>query len=479
MYKYKFVLIVFFAVMLSTLQTNAQENKVFRAGASQADVSPPIGAKIYGNWVQPSAKSIHDALHAKSLVLDDGETKIALVVVDLVEINKRYIEAAKDLIVSEVDLDRENIMISATHTHSGPSADGDVYVADDAPLNDYTKMLVRKLADGVVSAYYHLEPAEIAWGGVDVPEHVFVRRWILKDSVYSPYGTKDIVKMNPGFENPALVKPSGPIDPEVSFVSIRSTTGRPIAVLANYSLHYVGGVPGDEISADYFSLFGRYMAQNISAEASFPQFVGIMSNGSSGNVNNFDYSKPREHYEPYVKMNRVAKDLADKVYAEMKELKYQKYVPINAKESILRLKVRRASPEVMANVARIQARSENEKPFYNNWEKMYANRVLTMEATWPDSIDITLQAFQIGDLGIATLPFEAFTQTGLEIKDKSPFDHTFTIELANGCLNYLPTPEEIDMGGYETWHTINRVERNASVKITEELLSLFKSLKQQ
>ena len=232
------VLLLFF-----TIQVLAAKDKIFRAGAAQIERTPPIGTKIYGNWVQPSAVNIHDPLYAKALVLDDGTTTIALVVADLVEINEHITELAMDLVFQETGLRKEYISISATHTHSGPGVQGDGYVPDVESLTEYSRYVARKLADSIISAYRNLEPAQIGWGSVDVPEYCFVRRWIMKDSVNSPYGQREIVRMNPGFENPDLVKPSGPVDPEVSFLSLRSVDGRPISVFANYSLHYVGGVP--------------------------------------------------------------------------------------------------------------------------------------------------------------------------------------------------------------------------------------------
>jgi hypothetical protein len=88
-----------------------------------------------------------------------------------------------------------------------------------------------------------------------------------------------------------------------------------------------------------------------------------------------------------------------------------------------------------------------------------------------------LQAFRIGDLGIAAIPFEVFTETGLDIKARSPFQPTFTIELANGSYGYLPTPRHFALGGYETWLGVNRVEPEASEKIVATLLDLFSTLK--
>jgi hypothetical protein len=92
---------------------------------------------------------------------------------------------------------------------------------------------------------------------------------------------------------------------------------------------------------------------------------------------------------------------------------------------------------------------------------------------------VPLQAVRIGDLGIAAIPFETFAETGLELKDRSPFDHTFTIELANGSFGYLPTPDQHRLGGYETWLGTNNVELKASTKIVSTVLDLLRTLRRK
>src|SRR5262245_64970267 len=93
--------------------------------------------------------------------------------------------------------------------------------------------------------------------------------------------------MNPGYQVKGLGKPAGPVDPSVWFVSVQSTKGRPIALLANYSLHYVGGV--EALSADYFGAYAERVKDGLKAGQVKPPFVGIMSNGTSGDINNVNY----------------------------------------------------------------------------------------------------------------------------------------------------------------------------------------------
>ena len=110
----------------------------------------------------------------------------------------------------------------------------------------YYAFLSERIADGIIRAINNLEPARIGWGKAILPDHLFNRRWYMKPGtpMPNPFGGQDQVKMNPGAGNPNLLKPAGPTDPEVNFISVQTTGGVPLALLANYSLHYVGGVPG-------------------------------------------------------------------------------------------------------------------------------------------------------------------------------------------------------------------------------------------
>jgi len=469
--------VLFLLLMVGGSNGLHAQTQTFQAGASLSNITPPLGKQIVGGWSSPPATYIHDQLYAKTLILDDGETRLALVLADNVSIKREVFDAAKSIIQHETGLAKENILMAATHTHSSVSAGGEGQKRRGwhygEPLDEYQRFLVRRIADGVRIAMENLQPAEIAWGSVDAPEHVFNRRWIMEEPVSNPLGTEDKAQMNPGHENPALVEPAGPIDPEVSFIAVRSKDGAPISVLANYSLHYIGGVPGGHISADYFAVFADRLKELLQADRQDPPFVGIMSNGTSGDINNLNFGEPSERKPPYEQMHMVGNDIAQKVHQAYQSLEFQEWVPLQARASELTLDVRRASPQILANMEKVRNRDEQAEPLFHGLEKVYAQRIEQLEAEWPDQIDILLQTFGIGELGISAIPFEVFVETGLEIKEESPFADTFTIELANGSYGYLPTPQQHELGGYETWLSTNRVEKQASEKIVAELMRLF------
>ncbi len=463
-------------LVLALLLVPAQEEKAFRAGAAAANITPPLGEPIVGGFSPTPATHVHDELHARCLALDDGKTKLVFAVCDNVGISREVFDEARKLVAQETGLPPENLLLSATHTHSATSARSGKPLAAE-PLADYSKFLVRRIGDGVRRALNNLEPARIGWGSAQAPEHLFNRRYFMKPGtpMPDPFGGDDKVVMNPGVGNPKVEKPAGPVDPEVSFLLVRAKAGRPIALLANYSLHYVGGVPGTHISADYFALFADRIGQLLGTDRQDPPFVGIMTNGTSGDVNNIDVlGKPQRH-APYEKMKLVAHSVAEKVFQSAEGAPLQDWVALSARMKDLALEARKPTLERVAYAKEILARPKDAKPRHVR-EPNYAQRTLQM-AEAPERVAVPIQAFRIGDLGIAAIPFEVFTDIGLEIKKRTPLARQFTVSLANGSYGYLPTPEHHQLGGYETWLGTNRVEVEASRKITETVLQLLAALR--
>ncbi len=192
-------------------------------------------------------------------------------------------------------------------------------------------------------------------------------------------------------------------------------------------------------------------------------------------MNNINFRGSSQKYEPYEKMRIVANDVAQEVFRVCQTVQYRELVSLKAASEELSLKVRKPDQKMIDYAKMVLAKPETEKPYHRH-EKDYANRTL-LTLDWPDNINIVLQVFRIGDLGVAAIPFETFAETGLAIKEKSPFKPSFTIELANGSYGYLPTPEQHKLGGYETWLGTNRVEIEASEKILSKVLELFNKIK--
>ncbi|MBX3440279.1 MAG: hypothetical protein KF861_22505, partial [Planctomycetaceae bacterium] len=365
-----------------------------------------------------------------------------------------------------------HMLMSATHTHTGVTATGVFQSEEDVA---YRQFLVERIAAGVERAYAQREPAKIGWAVGRDPSQVFNRRWYTKPEIANtnPFGnTGDRVRMNPGYNPDANIEPAGPIDPDVSLLSVQSADGRPLALLANYSLHYVGGVPGPLLSADYFGEFARRLGERLGAVDTDPPFVGIMSNGTSGNINNIDFSAAaRPRREPFEQIQIVAASVADAAYRACQTIEYHDDVPLAVAEREVTLGVRLPAPEEVERARQLLATSG--PPPYTTVDKIYARETVLL-AAYPAEVKALLQAFRIGDLGIVSSPCETFVETGLAIKEHSPLKPTFTIELANGYNGYLPTPEHHDLGGYETWRARSSyLDRNAEPIIRSTQLELL------
>ncbi len=466
------IICVLFAILIELHAATGLAQKQLRAGAFAADITPQANMwpiPLIGGFEDQPATKAHDPLSVRALVLDDGRTKLAIVVIDSCFIAREILDEAKRIASEATGIPSNRMLMSATHTHTAPAATNELY----------TKYLTDQIAQSVKEAAARLQPVEIGWAMNNVPEELNNRRWYMKQGSIppNPFGERgDQVMMNPEPGSPDLIRPAGPTDPEVSVVSVRTVRGLPMALLANYSLHYVGNVPDGLVSADYFGEFARQIRDRLVPDHNSPAFVGILSNGTSGDVNNINFKNPEPERAPFEKIRVVAGRVADAVFESYKSIRHRRQLDLAMAEREIKLAVRKPTDKQLRFArAALAAKDENGLPAR---AKYYAKRAVSLNEG-PGEVDVKLQALRIGDLGIVAIPFEVFTEIGLEIKKRSPLRPTFTIELANGAEGYLPTPEQHALGGYETWLGTNRVEIDASQKITETVLDLLRNVSGQ
>lgn len=451
---------------------------VFQAGAARSNITPQLGTSLDGLISQNGpAAHVHDELYARCLVLDDGSSRIAIVIADNTMIADAVFDRAKQFLWEEIGFRPDRVLAAATHSHSTPRA---IDFLPGKREREYHNFLAQRIADGVRRAVNNLEPAKIGWGAGQKPELLFNRRWFVTPEARSvdPFGEKtDAVRMNPRDGRETLIKPAGPVDPEIFVLSVQHADGRPLALLANYGLHYVGGTGPGTISADYFGAFADKMAVLLDADRQDPPFVAMMSNGASGDVNGIDSTKPRQSSPPYEEIKRVATEIAREVHQVYQGIEHRAWVPLVMAESQLAISVRRPGPERLQWADGVWNESDRQFPLTRT--EIYAREALQL-AQFPPVVSLRLQALRIGGLAIAAAPCEVFAATGLQIKERSPLPDTFIISLANGYHGYLPTPPDFQYGGYETWNARSSyLEVDASEKIRDELLRLLNTVSHQ
>jgi hypothetical protein len=255
------------------------------------------------------------------------------------------------------------------------------------------------------------------------------------------------VRFNPGDPDNTL-HPAGPTDPELPLLLVRRAEDKkPLAILANYSLHYIGDFSSMKISSDYFGEFSR-----LAMERFDPQCVAMLTHGASGDINNINHQKlPTPWYpekmEPKERSILIAGWLLDQVEKVWREAAWQESAELGAVSETYMLPVRRLSPEEKEFATRAE-QDENLTPV----QRHYARNWLRL-SNEPAVLPQVVSSFRVGNWGAATMTGEIFCQLGIDLKYASPFEVTALIELANGHMGYVPTRSAFAVGGYETWHS--------------------------
>jgi hypothetical protein len=362
-----------------------------RAGAAQADITPPVGGAMYGYGARGANVStgVHDPLYAKALVLENGDTRIAWVTLDWGTITEDITSNVRRLVEEETGITR--VLCSASHTHSAPQPN-DAFPPGERP---YLRMAEEKIAGAVAEAAKDLRPARIraGWGRVEEGHN---RRKIGPDGKAVMF-----------WENRERV-PTSPVDYSLGVIRVESRRGRPIATLVNFQCHpVVLGPENLEISADYPGVFTRLVEDESGGLCMFLQ-------GAAGDINPFwDKTPPAEGaFEQMEKMGgavaaeviRVSREALEAVEDDPELSFHTEIIPLAERDDRERLE-----RDLMAEV----------------------NTVL------------------IGDaIALATFPGEFFVEHGLRLKHESTIEHTFFVGYTNRGLRYFPTIHACTEGGY-------------------------------
>ncbi len=441
---------------------------VFRAGAFALDITPQkFPVVVNGMFHARIARRAFDPLFARALVLDDGSTRLAIVVVDICVMPRELLDQAKQAAQQRAGIPASNILISATHNHSSPS----VMPALGSPIDDkYARLLPGLIVNAIQQAQKNLQPARVGWTVVQDFEHTHSRRWILRTdrTRRDPFGEHpQRAWMCPGYQCPDAVGPSGPVDPDLSILAIQTRGGRPLALLANYSMHYFSGDP--YLSADWCGRFNGGMEKLIARDGGKPPFVAMMSQGTSGDLMWMDYRKPGEN----LTVDAYTEGIVRRAHDAYGKIEYRDRVPLAMAERELTLRRRVPDERRLAWARRVLDGLQGREP--TSLEELYAREQIYLHQE--PRRTLKLQAIRVGDLGMTAIPCEVYGLTGLKIKAQSPLVPVFNISLANGEEGYIPPPEQHRLGGYSTWDARTAgLEVEAEPKIVDAVLGLLEQV---
>jgi len=466
-------------LFLFTSFSCADESDKLMAGTAEVDISPTVTPFQLRSG--PS-DLVHDPLHVRAVAFQNGKGRAVIALMDAIGVGREMTDEAKVIAAEKTGWKPEEMLVSGTHTHTAPKG------GDSSPGRiAYEKRRKDGLAEALIEAIESLEPAKVGFASDEEPTEVFNRRWYMEEGFMpkNPLGGYDKVKMNPGLNN--LVKPAGPTDPEVAVIDVRDKKGQPLGLIANYALHYVGGVPrvidekGREVgmaSADYFGEFARIMPYRLRGATGNENFVAMMTNGTSGDINNIDFYRNRGPRAPFEQIRVVAGKTADAAYRALQKIDDYDESPIVAmKQRNVTIHYRKPKQEDIDRAIELMKLSPKERNEINSRTSSVAQNTLRFsEPEMTKTEDVIIQAIRIGDQAIVSMPFEVLVEIGMEIKEKSPFPRTLIIELANGGYGYLPPPHQHKLGGYETWLGTSRFVEDTSVVLTKNLFEMLAEL---
>ncbi|MCA9016889.1 MAG: hypothetical protein KDA77_16265 [Planctomycetaceae bacterium] len=428
----------------------AAEAPQVKVGFAERDITPEIGMEQPGGYGKSYHRSFHDPCKTRAAVFDNGKNVVAVVSLDALFIRRVTVDEIRKRVEAKCKIPANSILLHATHSHSsGPM--GMILPGEYDHASDFVKELayeksstgdpayLETVVDQTVEAIceaYKKRNASLCGAGVGIEEQVaFNRRFFMRNGL-------TFTHPRPG--NPDIVKPAGPVDPEVGVIGVWDEQGELKGCIVNFVCHATTNPGG--ISANYI-----YYVEQVIRGVFGKDAILVFLAGASGDVTQVDnlskfQGRPSEESARFVG-GRVGAEVV-KVLLSMPRGNFE---TIASKTKMLQIPRRKPTPEHVKEAIEI-VKAGPAKSNATDW--VFAKETVLLDARLQKEpvADVEIQAVQLGPVVLLTDPAEFFCQLGLDIKAGSPFPMTFPVSLANGCVGYVPTKEAFDKngGGYET-----------------------------
>ena len=473
-------ILVFFTGLVAG-STSACAMEPLRAGMAETDITPPLGFPMAGYYHERLATGVRDPLKAKAVVLEQGGTKVAIVACDLTGISTDLTHEVRKIAAEKTGIAAEHIILTATHSHTAPDYTRDLYLhldeqhaAEDAR---YAPQLIEGIAAAIAQAHQQLAPAGVRSGTATQETPIaFNRRFVMKDGSVRTWMSLD---------NPEVVRPAGPIDPEVGIVAFSDAAGQPLGVFSSFALH-LDTVGGTLWSADY-----PYYVERTLREKLGEQIISLFGAGCCGDINHVDPS--RKERNP---TEMIGRSLGETVEGGLANLVTVEQPVLAVRRASVMLPLRDVTDEQITRAAQLlPAAAAGEKIEFFDLVEAHRSIVLDQFRNKPPRADskkyiswglshqlagigaelpVEVHAVAIGrDVAIVFLPGEIFVELGLAIKQASPFNTTLVVELSNAVETvYVPTRAAYAVGSYEVTNTM--LEPGSGEILVETALSLLR-----
>lgn len=448
-----------------------------RAGFAAQDITPDIGMREAHAVARHVFTKLHDPCKARAAVFDDGVRKIALVGIDTLMVSRDVVLQVRAEIERTCGIKADAVMIGASHSHSsGPvgivmpgqfdhaPADVQRLAYEESSLADplYLQRLIHGIVEATRIAESRLMPARIGFGFGREDQVAFNRRQKMKNGKSWSHA---------GAMNPDIVGYAAPTDPQVGVTGAWDADGRLLGVIVNFACHATTNPGG--ISANWPGVMEKTIQGALHRDVPV-----VFLAGASGDVTQVDNLNPYMRPDPESWMQQVGGRIGAEAVKVLLSIPRGTEATLAVRQKIWKIPRRAPAPERVAQARKILAAG---KPARDLTEWTFARETVLLDAiiAREPAVEVEVQAIQVGPALFVSNPAEYFVEYGLEIKRRSPFPFTFPVQLANGCVGYVPTEEAFGPGGggYETRLTFySNLEITAGRQFAEAGLELARQL---
>lgn len=431
-------------------------------GFGSANITPAYGMEVPGGMSKRFTKGLHDDCLMSAAVFDDGENTVALVGVDALSIKHSMCERARAIIQEAVGIPPEHVLFGASHSHSaGPSCQ----LFDSAFDPAYVEHMALQGATAVIDADRRKQQLRVGIGVGEARHVAFPRRWIMKDGTQRSHPRDDQANMD---------HPQGELDESVNVIGVADADGTLRGCVVNFTCHGTTGYGAGMASADWICVL-RESLRGVFG----PDFGVVYLQGACGDVTQVDNTAPPDTvFSGPAAGRKVGGAVAGEAIKLLTQMQFEDTMAVSGARKSIELEPRRPSEEQLEWARdHIDGSEPNKNRWANDgiWSREWLNLAAINEQE--PVVPCELQAITIGDAAVAANPGEYFCKLGMDIKHGSPFPYTFAVELANGCVGYVPSEDAYD-GGYESQMApSSKLVPGSGEKIAAELVELLKSMR--
>ena len=422
-----------------------------KVGYSSVVANPPMGIGIDGYYVPRFAKGNLDDIGVRAIALTQGEIKILLMSVDSCMIHENTVAEYAALVEKETGISPDNIVISATHTHTGPFlAPTTMFEADPEPILAYAKFLGTKVLEAAKLALADAKPARMGYIVGYAPERVaYIRRYKMKDG--STWTC-------PPINDPNIDHPIGTLDQRVNVLRF-DREGAESVVLVNYGVH-TDTVNGEMLSADW----PAWMAKTLDKALDGVKCMFICGaqgdvgstnvHPTGGDMNDTEISFDNEMKSPGM-ARFVGRALAGTVLQVYDKVNYVDDVEISITNDYIKVPSNMPTVEQLPLAKEYKAYHDAGRDDLIPYTAMELTTVVAEAIRMcelengPEDFTVRLTGVKLGPVALVGIPGEPFTDVGVAIKDTPGWDLILPCALTNGYLGYFPMQSAFDEGGYE------------------------------